>query len=75
MELELELIIAIIALSILMLVWFKLVMLFAKMTVGKQATMWQIILFLVIAGPVGWAVILIIFVYNQVDKHWTKIFK
>lgn len=72
---ELELIIAIIALSILMLVWFKLVMLFAKMTVGKQATMWQIILFLVMAGPVGWAVILIIFVYNQVDKHWTKIFK
>jgi hypothetical protein len=72
---ELELIIAIIALSILMLVWFKLVMLFAKMTVGKQAKMWQIISFLVVAGPVGWAVILIIFVYNQVDKHWTKIFK
>jgi hypothetical protein len=72
---ESELLICILASVVLMVVWFKFVLLLGKFAVGKDADLWKIIVFLIIAGPIGWAVILIIFVYNQVDKHWAKIFK
>lgn len=73
--LELELVGYTFAAIILMVAWFKLTLLIGKLTVGKDASMWQIMLFLVLAGPIGWAVLLIIIAYNQVDKHWTKMLK
>ena len=72
---ELELLLCVFAAVVLMVAWFKIVLLIGKVTVGKDASIWKIVLFLIVAGPVGWAVLLIIFVYNQVDKHWAKIFK
>lgn len=53
---------------VLLLLWFFVVLKIAKHTVGKDASIWQIIGFLLIAGPVGWVTIVIIFAYDMVDK-------
>lgn len=54
--------------TIIIILWFSVVMLIAKSTVGKDATIQQILTFLIISGPFGWIVILIIYVYDLVDK-------
>lgn len=53
---------------LLMTVWFWIVLAVAKRTVGKEASLLQMFLFLTIAGPVGWATILIVIVYSGVEK-------
>jgi hypothetical protein len=39
-----------------------------KYTVGKDANIWQIMFCLLLAGPIGWVTIVIIFAYDMVDK-------
>ena len=48
--------------------WAVLVLYIAKIRVGKDATITQIMTYLAIAGPVGWAIIIIIFIYDIVDR-------
>lgn len=52
----------------LLLVWFFVVLKIAKHTVGKDANIWVIMGFLLLAGPIGWVTIVIIFAYDMVDK-------
>lgn len=54
------------------LVWFWVVMRVAKITVGKDAKISQIMGFLIMAGPVGWIVIVIIFVTDLINKLFDK---
>jgi len=58
-----------------MLLWFIIVMLVAKKTVGKDAKTWQIFAFLFVAGPIGWAVLLIIAVMELIDIAFPNLFK
>lgn len=53
-------------------VWFFIVMWLAKITVGKDAKMSQIVGFLIVAGPVGWLVIVIIFVTDIINQLTNK---
>ena len=55
---------------LLMATWFWIVLEVAKRTVGKEATLLQMFLFLIIAGPVGWATILIVIAYSSVEKMY-----
>lgn len=50
------------------LLWFWAVMKIAKRTVGKQASTSQIFGFLLISGPVGWIVLIIIFVTDIIEN-------
>lgn len=52
----------------LSLLWFFVVLKIAKYTVGKDANIWQIMGFLLLAGPIGWVTIVIICAYDMVDK-------
>jgi TRAP-type C4-dicarboxylate transport system permease small subunit len=54
------------------LLWFWVVMRVAKITVGKDAKISQIMGFLLIAGPVGWIVIVIIFVTDIINRFFNK---
>jgi hypothetical protein len=47
----------------------------AKKTVGKDAKTWQIFAFLFVAGPVGWAVVLIMGMMEMIDKVFPGLFK
>ena len=60
---------------VICVVWFYAVLKLAKHTVGKNAKFWQIMMFLLLAGPLGWASIAIIFVYDIVDTVITKLLK
>lgn len=53
---------------LLMTLWFWIVLTVAKRTVGKEASLIQMFLFLIIAGPVGWATILIVIISSGVDR-------
>lgn len=53
-------------------VWFFIVMWLAKITVGKDAKTSQIMGFLIAAGPVGWLVIVIIFVTDIINQLTNK---
>lgn len=53
---------------LLMTLWFWIVLTVAKRTVGKEATLIQMFLFLIISGPVGWATILIVIISSGVDR-------
>jgi hypothetical protein len=55
---------------LLMSLWFWLILEVAKRTVGKEASLLQMFLFLLIAGPVGWATVLIVIVYSMIEKRW-----
>lgn len=50
------------------LVWFFVILKVCKHTVGKDANIWQIMSCLVVAGPIGWITIVIIFAYDMVDR-------
>jgi NhaP-type Na+/H+ or K+/H+ antiporter len=52
----------------LSLLWFFIILKIGKHTVGKDAKLWQILTFLVIAGPIGWITIFIIIAYELVDQ-------
>lgn len=54
------------------IVWFFVVMKIAKRTVGKDAKISQIMGFLLLAGPVGWVVIAIIFVTDLINQITNK---
>lgn len=59
---------------VIMLLWFIVVILIAKCTVGKDAKTWQIFVFLFLAGPVGWGVVCIMAMTNFIDKRWPNLF-
>lgn len=69
------LLICVILTTLVMILWFGVVLMVAKHRVGKDATIQQILLSLFLAGPIGWIIILIIFVYDIVDKISQKKFK
>jgi len=70
-----ELFFSVLCIVSIMLLWFIIVMLIAKKTVGKDAKTWQIFTFLFVAGPIGWAVLLIIAVMELIDIAFPKLFK
>ena len=70
-----ELFFSVLCIVSIMLLWFIIVMLVAKKTVGKDAKTWQIFAFLFVAGPIGWAVLLIIAVMELIDIAFPNLFK
>jgi hypothetical protein len=54
--------------TIVAVFWFYIVLLIAKYTVGKDAATWCIFTILFISGPLGWAVVLIIWATDITDK-------
>ncbi|MDA9992099.1 hypothetical protein N9E03_00285 [bacterium] len=70
-----ELFFSVLCIVSIMLLWFIIVMFTAKKTVGKDARTWQIFVFLFIAGPVGWAVVLIMGMMEIIDKVFPDLFK
>ena len=61
----------------IMILWFIMVILIAKCTVGKKAKTWQIFTFLFLAGPVGWGVVCVMAMLELIDKchtGWHKVF-
>lgn len=49
-------------------VWYKIVMYCAKHYVGKDVEFWKIFTCLIIAGPIGWIILVIIFITDQLDR-------
>lgn len=70
-----ELFFSVLGIVSIMLLWFIIVMFTAKKTVGKDAKTWQIFAFLFVAGPVGWAVVLIMGMMEIIDKVFPNLFK
>jgi len=70
-----ELLFSVLCILSMMLLWFIIVMLVAKKTVGKDARTWQIFLFLFIAGPIGWSVVVIMAMMELIDKVFPNLFK
>ncbi len=70
-----ELFFSVLCILSIMLLWFIIVMFTAKKTVGKDAKTWQIFAFLFVAGPVGWAVVLIMGMMEIIDKVFPNLFK
>ena len=70
-----ELFFSVLCILSIMLLWFIIVMFTAKKTVGKDAKTWQIFAFLFVAGPIGWAVVLIMGMMEMIDKVFPNLFK
>ena len=70
-----ELFFSVLCVLSIMLIWFIIVMFTAKKTVGKDAKTWQIFAFLFVAGPIGWAVVLIMGMMEMIDKVFPNLFK
>lgn len=70
-----ELFFSVLCIVSIMLLWFIIVMFTAKKTVGKDAKTWQIFAFLFVAGPVGWAVVLIMGMMEIIDKVFPNLFR
>ena len=70
-----ELFFSVLCVLSIMLLWFIIVMFTAKKTVGKDAKTWQIFAFLFVAGPIGWAVVLIMGMMELIDKVFPNLFK
>lgn len=70
-----ELFFSVLCIVSIMLLWFIIVMFTAKKTVGKDAKTWQIFAFLFVAGPIGWAVVLIMGMMEMIDKVFPNLFK
>ena len=70
-----ELFFSVLCIVSIMLLWFIVVMFTAKKTVGKDAKTWQIFAFLFVAGPIGWAVVLIMGMMEMIDKVFPNLFK
>jgi len=70
-----ELLFQVICVVSIMLVWFIIVIVTAKKTVGKDAKTWQIFTFLFFAGPIGWAVVAIMGMMELIEKAFPDLFK
>jgi fumarate reductase subunit C len=70
-----ELFFQVISVTTVMLLWFIIVMMVAKTTVGKDAKTWQIFTYLFLAGPVGWAVVAIMGMMELIEKVFPNLFK
>ena len=70
-----ELFFSVLCIVSIMLLWFIIVMFTAKKTVGKDAKTWQIFAFLFVAGPIGWAVVLIMGMMEMIDKVFPNLFR
>lgn len=57
----------------LSMIWFFVVLAVSKkLGVGKDAPFSRIMCCLIIMGPIGWSLILVIFAYDLVDKFSKK---
>lgn len=64
-----ELILLISAMTMASVLWFYAMISICKAVgIGKDAKFWQILFCLVLGGPIGWATLLIILVYDIVDE-------
>tara|TARA_B100000809_G_C14866935_1_gene434049 strand:- start:146 stop:373 length:228 start_codon:yes stop_codon:yes gene_type:complete len=70
-----ELFFEVISVTTVMLLWFIIVIITAKNTVGKDAKTWQIFTFLFVAGPIGWAVVAIMGMMELIEKAFPTLFK
>ena len=70
-----ELFFQVISVTTVMLLWFIIVIITAKNTVGKDAKTWQIFTFLFVAGPIGWAVVAIMGMMELIEKAFPTLFK
>jgi len=70
-----EFFLTIIVTTTILFIWAFLVLLVAKRTVGKGAKILTILLFMLFAGPVGWAVVAIMGMTELVDKIFPNLFK
>ena len=70
-----ELFFQVISVTTVMLLWFIIVIITAKNTVGKDAKTWQIFTFLFVAGPIGWAVVAIMGMMELIEKVFPSLFK
>ena len=59
----------------IMILWFIMVILIAKSTVGKGAKTWQIFVYLFLAGPVGWGVVCVMAMLELIDKMFPNLLK
>ncbi len=59
----------------ILFIWAFIVLLIARKYIGKDAKTWCILLFMFLAGPVGWAVVCIMAMTELVDKIAPKLFK
>lgn len=50
------------------LLWFFFIVYIGKKTVGKEAPGTSVIFFLMLSGPVGWAILLIAWATDLVEK-------
>ena len=56
-----------------MVAWFVLCLMFAKFFgASKDSSTMFIMVFFIISGPIGWAILMIIVVYDMVDKIFQK---
>lgn len=53
-------------------IWFAVVIFICKHRYGKDAELHQIMGCLIAAGPMGWVTIIIIAIYDLVDKIYDK---
>ena len=70
-----EFFLTIIVATTILFIWAFFVLLVAKKTVGKGAKILTILLFMLFAGPVGWAVVAIMGMTELVDKIFPNLFK
>jgi len=70
-----EFFLTIIVTTTILFIWAFFVLLVAKKTVGKGAKILTILLFMLFAGPVGWAVVAIMGMTELVDKIFPNLFK
>lgn len=58
----------IILMSVSCMTWAFIALAIGKYMFGKNAKFWQIMLVFIIAGPIGWTIVLLIWAYDQADK-------
>lgn len=63
-------ILQILCITSLLALWFYIVLFIAKKTVGKDPKAWKMLLFFIISGPLGWAVLLIIAFWDLIDRDF-----
>ena len=70
-----EFFLTVMGITTILFIWAFLVLLVAKRTVGKDAKLSVILIFMFVAGPVGWAVVAIMGMTELVDKVFPRLFK
>ena len=59
---------------IVAIVWFMCIIMYAKKHVGKEAKNWQMFTYLFVAGPLGWATVLIIMIADMLERAFPSQF-